>query len=452
MKTIAFHNLGCKVNSYEMDYMIQKCSQKDLKIVEFEQKADIYVVNTCSVTNIADRKSRQMLHKAKKLNPEAVVVAVGCFVQANPEEVAKDEAIDIIIGNNKKKEIFEIIEEYFKEKEKNKKETVSKDLSGNTLVDINNCEYEEMKVKGSSERSRVYVKIQDGCDRYCTYCIIPFTRGNLRSRKKEDIIEEIKMIAQNGYKEVVLTGIHISSYGKDITGEQYNRELLLDLFGSINSIDGIERIRIGSFEPMIITEDFAKNLSKIPKVCPHFHISLQSGCDTVLKRMNRHYNTERFFEITGILRKYFKDCALTTDIIVGFPNESEEEFKETYEYLKKIRFFETHIFPYSRRKGTIADRMAGQLTMNEKKERVAELIRLDDELSKEYRMGKLSQKKDIIVEEIKEINGREYYVGHTGEYIFTAVPKEDNDCVIGEKIDVRLESMLDDKTVLCSLI
>ncbi len=450
MRTIAFHNLGCKVNSYETDAMAQKCIEKGYKIVDFEQKADIYVVNTCSVTNIADRKSRQMLHKAKKQNPDSVVVAVGCFVQANPEEVAKDEAIDLIVGNNKKKDLFEIVEEYLNQK------SVSKDLEGTTVTDIHHCDYEELKINKSEEHSRVFVKIQDGCDRYCTYCIIPYVRGNLRSRKPEDVVREIKEIAANGYREVVITGIHLSSYGKDFLKDgkpsldySGNADYLINLLKDINEIEGIDRIRIGSFEPMILSEDFVSKLSKITKLCPHFHISLQSGCDSVLKRMNRHYDTKKFYEKTVLLRKYFPGCALTTDVIVGFPGETEEEFNTTYDYLTKIKFFETHIFPYSRRKGTVADRMPGQLTMNEKKERVTKLLELDDKLSREYRESKLGETDNIIVEEIKTINGANYYVGHTPEYVMVALKEDDSlKQLVGHTVKVKLEKMLTDEVVL----
>ena len=497
MRTIAFHNLGCKVNSYETEAMAQKCIEKGYQTVDFEQKADVYVVNTCSVTNIADRKSRQMLHKAKKQNPDSVVVAVGCFVQANPEEVAKDEAIDLIVGNNKKKDLFEIVEEFLRQKDnENKKEknadkqdkkesideiTPDKDLQGKTVTDVRNCDYEELKINRSEEHSRVFVKIQDGCDRYCTYCIIPYVRGNIRSRKPEDVVEEIKGIAANGYREVVITGIHISSYGKDFNsdnkrdisdrdkssdisnqdeGKKFNRweytdnsGYLLDLLKKVNAIEGIERIRIGSFEPMILTEDFVKKLSGISKLCPHFHISLQSGCDNVLKRMNRHYTVSQFFEKTVLLRKYFPGCALTTDVIVGFPGETEEEFEETYEYLKKIQFFETHIFPYSRRKGTVADRMPGQLTMNEKKERVGRLLELDSKLSREYRESKLGDTDNIIVEETKLIDGREYLVGHTPEYVMVAINGDKNILdLIGQQITVSLENMINDEVVFGRIV
>ncbi|MCQ2542919.1 MAG: tRNA (N(6)-L-threonylcarbamoyladenosine(37)-C(2))-methylthiotransferase MtaB [Lachnospiraceae bacterium] len=450
MRTIAFHNLGCKVNSYELDFMTQKCVELGYEIVEFEQKADIYIVNTCSVTNIADRKSRQMLHKAKKNNPDSIVVAVGCFVQANPEEVMKDEAIDIIVGNNKKKEIFEIIEEYLTKKEA---ESLDKDLSGSTITDVHNCEYEEMKVVSSFERSRAYVKIQDGCDRYCTYCIIPYVRGNIRSRKTEDVLAEIREIAIKGYKEIVITGIHISSYGKDFENENDPRVNLIKLLRDINEIEGIERIRIGSFEPMILSEDFVKDLSLINKLCPHFHISLQSGCDSVLKRMNRHYNANQYYEKVELLRKYFPGCAITTDVIVGFPGETEEEFEVTKDFLKKVKFFETHIFPYSRRKGTIADKMPGQLTAEEKKVRVKELLALDEKESFEFRKSKCNSENNIIVEEIKTIQNKEYYVGHTPEYVMVAIDKDNlNDDYIGKEIKVFLKCTLNEEILLGELI
>ena len=447
MRTIAFHNLGCKVNSYETEAMAQKCIEKGYQIVDFEQKADIYVVNTCSVTNIADRKSRQMLHKAKKQNPDSVVVAVGCFVQANPEEVAKDDAIDLIVGNNKKKDLFEILEEYL-----SKKAIPTEKI----ITDVHHCDYEELKINKSEEHSRVFVKIQDGCDRYCTYCIIPYVRGNLRSRKPEDVVSEIKEIATNGYREVVITGIHLSSYGKDFLKDgkpsldyTVNSEYLINLLKDINDIEGIDRIRIGSFEPMILSEDFVSKLSKISKLCPHFHISLQSGCDSVLKRMNRHYDTKAFYEKTVLLRKYFPGCALTTDVIVGFPGETEDEFETTYKYLTKIKFFETHIFPYSRRKGTVADKMLGQLTMNEKKARVSKLLELDAKLSREYREGKLGETDNIIVEEIKTINGANYFVGHTPEYVMVALKEDDSiSKLIGHTVKVKLDKMLTDEVVL----
>lgn len=447
MRTIAFHNLGCKVNSYETDFMSQKAKELGYEIVDFEQKADVYIVNTCSVTNIADRKSRQMIHKARKTNNEALVVAVGCFVQANPDEVMKDEAIDLIIGNNRKKDVFELINQFLTDKVKNPK--TPKNLGGLTVPDIKQCEYEEMKVRSSVERSRAYVKIQDGCDRYCTYCIIPYTRGNIRSRKQEDIIEEIGGMVDEGFREVVLTGIHISSYGRDLGLNPENE--IIALLKKVDAIDKVKRIRIGSFEPMILSETFVKELSQIRKLCPHFHISLQSGCDTVLKRMNRHYDTKRYYEKTVLLRKHFEGCAITTDVIVGFPGETDEEFEETRKYLEKVAFFETHIFPYSRRKGTIADRMPCQLTAEEKKARVRVLLEQDSEKSRLFRESKIGTMTNIIVEEIEEKNETKYYVGHTPEYVMTGIKtdefeKEFNP--IGSVVDVKITGMIDNLTAL----
>lgn len=449
MRKIAFHNLGCKVNSYEMDYITQNCEKNGFEITEFDAVADVYVINTCSVTNIADRKSRQMIHKAKKNNPLATVVALGCFVQANPEEVMKDEAIDLIIGNNRKKDFFELLDEY--ESILKNGDTPTKNLCGKTVEDVFHCEYEEMKVSNSGERSRAYVKIQDGCDRFCTYCIIPYTRGNIRSRKPENVCEEIEMMAKKGYKEVVLTGIHISSYGKDFVDSKGPETELLNLLEAINEISGIDRIRIGSFEPMLLSEDFVKGLSKIDKLCPHFHISLQSGSDSVLKRMNRHYDTKAYFEKTVLLRKYFEGCAITTDVIVGFPGETPEEFEETLNYLIKIKFYETHIFPYSRRHGTIADRMPGQLTEKQKKERVRTLLSLDSEESYKFRRSKIGQETNIIVEETKEIGGKAYLVGHTPEYIMVAyVPEGEINAVncVGKIVKLKLSEMLTEEVVL----
>lgn len=451
MRKIAFHNLGCKVNSYELDYMTQNCGDFGYEIVGFEEKADVYVINTCSVTNIADRKSRQMIHKAKKENPEAVVVAAGCFVQANPEEVAKDEAIDLIVGNNRKKEIFELLEEYFRVKASDR--IPAKNLDGQTVTDVRHCEYEDLLVVKSAERSRAYVKIQDGCDRFCTYCIIPFTRGNIRSRRPESVINEIEKIAEEGYAEVVLTGIHISSYGKDFDDKRTPEEHLFSLLWSINGIAGIERIRIGSFEPMILSEEFVKNLSQIDKLCPHFHISLQSGSNSVLKRMNRHYDTDAYYEKTKLLRKYFKGCAITTDVIVGFPGETEKEFEETVEFLTKVGFFETHIFPYSRRKGTIADRMEGQLSANEKKERVRVLLELDGKESEKFRASKIGEVTNIIIEEMKEADGKRFYVGHTPEYVMAAVkPEELGQNPVGKKVNVRITGILSPGITLAEVI
>lgn len=441
MKNVALHNLGCKVNSYEIEVMQQKLSEKGYSIVPFAPGADIYIINTCTVTNIADRKSRQMLHKAKKMNPDAVVVAVGCYVQTGRDKVEMDECIDLAIGNNKKKDIVEILETFLKER--NPKEQVrNKTLQDTTILDINHTdEYEEMKLYKTAEHTRAYIKIQDGCNQFCTYCIIPYARGRVRSRKAEDILSEIRGLVSNGYKEVVVTGIHLSSYGLDFLNKQsgdyldgakdvreavYKKEFLLKLLEEMQNVEGLERIRLGSLEPRIITERFAKRLSELSKVCPHFHLSLQSGCDSVLKRMNRHYTADEYFEKVQILRKYFKNPTITTDIITGFPQETEEEFAETVEFVKKVNFYETHIFRYSKRQGTPAAKMDGQLTDAVKALRSDVLLELAQKNGKAFREQFVGQTVDVLLEETKEINGRLYMTGHTKEYIQAAVETAEN--------------------------
>ena len=441
MKNVALHNLGCKVNSYEIEVMQQKLSEKGYSIVPFAPGADIYIINTCTVTNIADRKSRQMLHKAKKMNPDAVVVAVGCYVQTGRDKVEMDECIDLAIGNNKKKDIVEILEAFLKER--NPKEQVqNKTLQDTTILDINHTdEYEEMKLYKTAEHTRAYIQIQDGCNQFCTYCISPYARGRVRSRKAEDILSEIRGLVSNGYKEVVVTGIHLSSYGLDFLNKQsgdyldgakdvreavYKKEFLLKLLEEMQNVEGLERIRLGSLEPRIITERFAKRLSELSKVCPHFHLSLQSGCDSVLKRMNRHYTADEYFEKVQILRKYFKNPAITTDIITGFPQETEEEFAETVEFVKKVNFYETHIFRYSKRQGTPAAKMDGQLTDAVKALRSDVLLELAQKNGKAFREQFVGQTVDVLLEETKEINGRLYMTGHTKEYIQAAVETAEN--------------------------
>ena len=441
MKNVALHNLGCKVNSYEIEVMQQKLSEKGYSIVPFAPGADIYIINTCTVTNIADRKSRQMLHKAKKMNPDAVVVAVGCYVQTGRDKVEMDECIDLAIGNNKKKDIVEILEAFLKER--NPKEQVqNKTLQDTTILDINHTdEYEEMKLYKTAEHTRAYIKIQDGCNQFCTYCIIPYARGRVRSRKEEDILSEIRGLVSNGYKEVVVTGIHLSSYGLDFLNKQSGdyldgakdvreavnkKEFLLKLLEEMQNVEGLERIRLGSLEPRIITERFAKRLSELSKVCPHFHLSLQSGCDSVLKRMNRHYTADEYFEKVQILRKYFKNPAITTDIITGFPQETEEEFAETVVFVKKVNFYETHIFRYSKRQGTPAAKMDGQLTDAVKALRSDVLLELAQKNGKAFREQFVGQTVDVLLEETKEINGRLYMTGHTKEYIQAAVETAEN--------------------------
>lgn len=419
MKSVAIHNLGCKVNGYEMDFMQQKLQEKGYKVVPFDKKADIYIINTCTVTNIADRKSRQMLHRAKKMNPEAVVVAVGCYVQTGSEEALKDLSIDLAVGNNRKKDLISILEEYLAEREKGG-ELKDKTLGGKTIIDIGHTsEYEDMRLTRTAEHTRAFIKVQDGCNQFCSYCIIPYARGRIRSRSMEEVLEEIRGLAQSGYKEVVLTGIHLSSYGMT-EGNDFSKSRLLLLIQAVQEIPGIERIRLGSLEPRIITEEFAKGISECSKICPHFHLSLQSGCDRVLKRMNRKYSAEEYYDKVCILRRYFNNPAVTTDVIVGFPGETEEEFKETKDFLQKTGFYEMHIFKYSKRKGTPAAVMEGQVPEAVKALRSNELLELEKQMSGRYREAFLHKETEVLFEEEKVIGGRKCQIGHTREYIRAA--------------------------------
>ena len=419
MKTVALYNLGCKVNSYEMEVMRQILREKGYGIVAFDERADIYIVNTCTVTNIADRKSRQMLHRARQLNPDAVVVAVGCYVQTGREAVEADPGVDLAIGNNRKKDIAAILEEYLERRREGGPER-DKTLEGATVLDIGHTyEYEEMRLQETSGHTRAYIKIQDGCNQFCSYCIIPYARGRVRSRSQEDILTEVRGLAEKGYKETVLTGIHISSYGVD-----KGKPALLELLKGIHGIDGIERIRLGSLEPRIVTEEFARELGKLPKLCPHFHLSLQSGCDATLKRMNRHYTTGEYYEKVRILRRVFGDPAITADIIVGFPGETEEEFQETKAFLEKIKFYEMHVFKYSKRKGTPAAVMENQVPEKTKASRSNLLLTMEKMQSKEFRETFLGREEEILFEEGKEIGGDFYQIGHTKQYVKVAKKSE----------------------------
>lgn len=423
MKSVAFHNLGCKVNGYEMDYMQQILKERGYSIVPFDEKADIYIINTCTVTNIADRKSRQMLHRAKKLNPKSIVVAVGCYVQAGTEDALKDMSIDLAIGNNRKKDLIPILEEYLAEKEETGRD---KTLQGKTIIDINNTyEYESMKLTRTAEHTRAFIKVQDGCNQFCSYCIIPYARGRIRSREMGEVVDEIKGLAENGYKEVVLTGIHLSSYGMT-GGNDFSTSQLLSLIQTVERIPGIERIRLGSLEPRIITEEFAWGLSQCAGICPHFHLSLQSGCDSVLERMNRKYSAEQYYEKVCILRKYFEEPAITTDVIVGFPQETEEEFEKTRLFLQKVGFYEMHVFKYSRRKGTPAAAMDGQVPEDIKNMRSNVLLELDKEMSRRYREMHIHKDAEVLFEEEKIIKGKKYQTGHTREYIRAAFETGEN--------------------------
>lgn len=413
MRKAAFHNLGCKVNSYETEAMQQLLEDAGYEIVPFREGADVYIINTCSVTNVADRKSRQMLHRAKKMNPSAAVVAVGCYVQAAGAELKKDEAVDLIVGNNQKKDLVQILDDYFADHEN----------SGEILDIGHSQEYEELHIRRIADHTRAFIKVQDGCNQFCSYCIIPYTRGRVRSRRPEDIEHEVRGIAEAGYKEIVLTGIHLSSYGVDFKDEQ--KENLLTLIKRLDQIPGIERLRLGSLEPRIVTREFAKELASLRTICPHFHLSLQSGCDATLKRMNRRYNAAEYQACCEILREEFDNPAITTDVIVGFPGETEEEFAETERFLKTIHFYEMHIFKYSRRAGTRAADMPDQVPEGTKSVRSDILLALEKQQSLEYRGRFLGTEEEILLEEPIEIDGTKYMMGHTRQYVKGAVPYEE---------------------------
>lgn len=408
-RTAALHNLGCKVNSYETESMRQMLVEAGYEIVDFTDTADVYVINTCSVTNIADRKSRQMLRRAKHNNPDAVIVATGCYVQTAGESVKDELGVDILLGNNQKVKLIELLEAYFIEQTKKV-----------DIIDINDgvMPYEEFGTMKHGEHTRAFLKVQDGCNQFCSYCIIPYARGRIRSRDPQEVSKEVRTLAENGYQEIVLTGIHLSSYG---VGEDFH---LLELVKSVHEIDKIKRIRLGSLEPRIITEEFISELVKLPKVCPHFHLSLQSGCDETLKRMNRKYDTTEYEEKCRILRSYYEHPAITTDVIVGFPGETEEEFACTKEFLDRISFYEMHVFPYSKRKGTRAAVMSGQLREAEKKARSAVLLELEKEQSRQYRAYYIGRTCSVLAEEACEIEGKWYMTGYTPEYVRVAIPIE----------------------------
>ena len=452
MKTVAFHTLGCKVNTYETEAMQQLMEAAGYSCVEFGERADVYIINTCSVTNIADRKSRQMLHRARKMNEDAIVVAAGCYVESAKNKIDEDLSIDIIVGNNNKNDIVNIINEYLQDKIKNK-----------FIIDINKeTEYEEFNISKINDHTRAFIKVQDGCNQFCSYCIIPFTRGRVRSRKMENIIDEVKSLSASGYKEIVLTGIHLSSYGVDFLDESYNKRMekltqteesdeefvtkneLLCLIENIANIDGIERVRIGSLEPRIIQENFIKSLSKIDKFCPHFHLSLQSGCDKTLKSMNRKYTADEFYEGVKLIRKYFDSPAITTDIIVGFPGETNTDFEESKAFVEKVKFYETHIFPYSIREGTKAANMP-QVDGNEKVRRANILNEINLNNQKEFRALRIGKEDELLCEEIFIKDGIEYFTGYTKEYVKVAVLNSDlktNDIVSGRIVDFLKDDIL----------
>lgn len=432
MKKAALHNLGCKVNAYETEAMQHLLEEAGYEIVPFTQKADVYVVNTCSVTNMADRKSRQMLHKAKKNNPDSIVVATGCYVQTSEKEVLNDLSVDIVIGNDRKHDLVRLLEEY------------SLDSVNDTVDDINDGKhnFEELFIDQTKEHTRAFIKVQDGCNQFCSYCIIPYARGRVRSRRFENVIAEVERLAANGFKEVVLTGIHLSSYGVDFeeaTG-------LLELIQAVNAVKGIERIRLGSLEPKIVTEHFVSELSKLDKICPHFHLSLQSGCDATLKRMNRKYTTKEYERGCELLRKYFVHPAITTDVIVGFPGETEEEFEQTKAYLEHIHFYEMHIFKYSKRKGTRAAVMPDQIDEQVKAARSEKLIALGHDMSKEFRKFYIGKNEEALFEEKAVIGDKEYFVGYTKEYVKVAKKTDEN--LENQIVSGRISGMLTDEILL----
>ena len=420
IKTIAFITLGCKVNQYETNAMAQKLIKKGFEIVEHNQKADIYIINTCTVTNMSDRKSRQMIRRAKDINPKAKIIAVGCYVQVSRKEIENIEEIDLVLGNEEKVDIVKYCEEIIKNEKEAQVKTLEEVLPEKTtdLKDVMHTkEFAEFGEITYTEKTRAVIKVQDGCDRFCSYCIIPYARGRVRSRKPENVIDEITEIAKKGIKEVVITGIHIASYGKDFK-KKYE---LIDLLEEINKIEGIQRIRLGSIEPLLITEEFVQRLSKLEKICEHFHLSLQSGCDETLKRMNRRYTTQQFKEITKRLRNTYPDVNLTTDIIVGFPGETEDEFEKTYKFLKEIKFYKMHIFKYSPRKGTKAAEMKEQVPPEIKEERSKKLIELSDKNEKEYNQEYVGKEVEVLWEDEK--NG--IYKGHTKNYVQVEMLKQD---------------------------
>lgn len=432
MKKAALHNLGCKVNAYETEAMQHLLEEAGYEIVPFTQKADVYVINTCSVTNMADRKSRQMLHKAKKNNPDSIVVATGCYVQTSEKEVLNDLSVDIVIGNDRKHDLVRLLEEY------------SLDSVNDTVDDINDGkhDFEELFIDQTKEHTRAFIKVQDGCNQFCSYCIIPYARGRVRSRRFENVIAEVERLAANGFKEVVLTGIHLSSYGVDFekaTG-------LLELIQAVNAVKGIERIRLGSLEPKIVTEHFASELSKLDKICPHFHLSLQSGCDATLKRMNRKYTTKEYERGCELLRKYFVHPAITTDVIVGFPGETEEEFEQTKAYLEHIHFYEMHIFKYSKRKGTRAAVMPDQIDEQIKAARSEKLIALGHDMSKDFRKFYIGKNEEVLFEEKAVIGDKEYFVGYTKEYVKVAKKTDEN--LENQIVSGRISGMLTDEILL----
>lgn len=451
-KTVAFCTLGCKVNQYETDAMRGSFEAEGYEVKEFSQEASVYVINTCTVTNMADRKSRQMMHRAKKKNPDGIIVAVGCYVQAAKEQLEEDTLIDLVIGNNMKSQVVQIVEQYIQDN----RHTEDRDAYVEDIA--HSHEYETMHIETVSEHTRAYIKIQDGCNQFCSYCIIPYARGRVRSRKMEDILQEVRNLTANGYKEIVLTGIHISSYGLDFehtADEQedygpFKNSALIDLIEALSGIEGLERIRLGSLEPRIITENFVRRLCKVPQICPHFHLSLQSGCDETLKRMNRHYTTALYLEKCGILRQYFDRPALTTDVIVGFPGETEEEFAQTERFLETVHFSDMHIFKYSKRRGTKAADMPNQIDPQIQSVRSEKLIALGERMKDDFLEVCKDQEQIVLIEEETEIDGTKYMTGHSKNYIRCAF--EMDGLVPNMVIKGTINSKLNEEFVFCKRI
>lgn len=435
---VAFHNLGCKVNSYELDVMRELLLGRGFEEVPFDTQADVYVINTCTVTNIADRKSRQMLHKAKKENPKAVVIAVGCYVETDPEGVQRDAAIDLAIGNNKKAQIARILEEYLRERgmvlPQAEEQAVRPDktLHGETMTDLTHTPaYEDMQMERPGH-TRAYIKIQDGCNQFCSYCIIPYARGRIRSRRPGEIVREVRHLVQEGIREVVLTGIHISSYGLEWGAEgpvafdpEKSGRMLLSLFEELSRIEGLSRIRLGSLEPRIMTETFIRGIAALPKICPHFHLSLQSGCDATLRRMNRHYTAAQYLESVRLLRRYYDRPSITTDVIVGFPGEDEEEFSTCVRFCKEVNFYEIHVFKYSVRQGTVAEKLPDQVSPQVKNERSDVLLELTRRQSNAWRDVFAGERQEVLLEEPETVGGRLYLAGHTTRYMRALIPMEE---------------------------
>lgn len=437
MRKAALHNLGCKVNSYETEAMTQLLKKTGYEIVSFQDQADVYIINTCSVTNMADRKSRQMLHKAKKQNPNAVVVATGCYVQTATEKVAQDLSIDLVVGNNRKKDIVEILNEYYAEKE------AGEQVKEEYVIDINHTdEYEDLEISTVTEHTRAHLKIQDGCNNFCSYCIIPYARGRIRSRTMESIKAELERLSASGFKEIVLTGINLSCYDD-------NGKKLIDVIEMADNVNGIERIRLGSLDPEVVTEDFVERLGKVKKICPHFHFSLQSGCDKTLKAMNRHYTSDEYYEKCQLIRKYIDNPAFTTDVIVGFPGETEEDYISSREFVKKVKFAELHVFKYSKRDGTVAAKMPNQIDEKIKTLRSEDLIKTGEELTKEFRQAKIGQDTTVLFEEKILLDNKEYWVGHTVDYIKIAVPEKEN--LEGQIRKVNVKDFLTNEIMLATM-